>query len=1049
MKLVEQLERSFKKLKSSVYFDKTQLPQRTKLVEYESEHGFADRFRELADILSGSDAAWQEYTVQLLESIEVLTFPKSLQGDVSENPIVFNDANNKIKVSKVQNMMEADVEVQLLGVLWILTIGRLLDETGYEHSYGNRLKKNLLNKESEEVTFSPHLFRPYFQEYESWRDKGLKIAEDCMEDGKDVIVLTLDLTSFYYSIDFREDYFLEFYEQYKNQCGNQKSDIDNIVVERLNDLVYKVLWKYSEKLRNVNSAVIGKNVALPIGYLPSNILSNWYLEQFDSAVTSQVNARYYGRYVDDIIIVETVEKNSELFKRAKEHELTQVEVIDYLLCNCSASNQVPCDHKKRLFVREEIASEEENKGENGKACKGCEWKKKPPIVYAINTTLLHNNEKSKVKVQNQKVKVFYFKAGSSKALLSTFRNAINQNKSEFRFLPEDEAVLLHSNYSEIFDIQRESGASVNKFRELNNVSLNKFNLSKFLGKSARITQLIADAKEGAFEKDLLVLFDEEILIDFYIFWERILQTFILNEHFEQAELLIRKIVSACEKVEYIEDSKQENQCDQFLKDALYKHLYASVVRSLALVWGDEVNRFVEKICEIIPRNRKLVNFNSATITRDRYRYCQTYMVNKYAMPGLLQGVSFGAAIFSGVKSCNLSTYKDYTAQLKGTKLEKVNYKYFPYMISLPDIEMLLYLQNIYQCQCACDYSFSHQLEQCQKFYVKWNYPNVTKSHPYFFENIQESTMMSLEMLPETLSFENTHYFTKATTVEKSSFKIAIANVKMSEQTIENALKGELDRSFNRYRHLCKVINQAISEHADVLIMPEAYIPFEWLWLLSQRAASNNMAIITGVEHIVTEERVLNLTATILPYAVDDHIKSAHINLRNKVHYSPEETRLIYGYGQKIEKGEGYDLFCWNDLWFSVYCCFELASIQDRALFATYVDAIFAVEWNKDTNYYSSIIESLSRDLHCYCAQVNTSNYGDSRIVIPTNTILKDLIRTKGGENDTVLIAEINPVALREFQRKEYELQKEDKSFKPTPPNFNRDIVKGKINKTLL
>ena len=72
----------------------------------------------------------------------------------------------------------------------------------------------------------------------------------------------------------------------------------------------------------------------------------------------------------------------------------------------------------------------------------------------------------------------------------------------------------------------------------------------------------------------------------------------------------------------------------------------------------------------------------------------------------------------------------------------------------------------------------------------------------------------------------------------------------------------------------------------------------------------------------------------------------------------------------------YPLFIWNGIWFSVYCCYELADICDRALFKSYSDLMIAVEWNKDTNYYSNIIESLSRDMHCFCVQVNSSGYGD-------------------------------------------------------------------------
>lgn len=170
-----------------------------------------------------------------------------------------------------------------------------------------------------------------------------------------------------------------------------------------------------------------------------------------------------------------------------------------------------------------------------------------------------------------------------------------------------------------------------------------------------------------------------------------------------------------------------------------------------------------------------------------------------------------------------------------------------------------------------------------------------------------------------------------------------------------------------------------------------------------------MALVTGIEHIIvpTSEKesrgyVYNLTATILPYMHDEY-PFATISYHNKVEYSPEEKEQIEGHGYTFQNGSSYQLFCWKDVWFPVYCCFELASIQDRALFQSYADMVVAVEWNKDIPYFSNIVESLTRDLHCYCIQANSSDFGDSRVISPTKTEVKDIIRTKGGRNSSILM----------------------------------------------
>ena len=45
---------------------------------------------------------------------------------------------------------------------------------------------------------------------------------------------------------------------------------------------------------------------------------------------------------------------------------------------------------------------------------------------------------TKITLQAQKVKIFYFERGQSEALITCFREKISKNKSEFRNMPEDD-----------------------------------------------------------------------------------------------------------------------------------------------------------------------------------------------------------------------------------------------------------------------------------------------------------------------------------------------------------------------------------------------------------------------------------------------------------------------------------------------------------------------------------------------------------------------------------------------------------------------------------
>ena len=141
----------------------------------------------------------------------------------------------------------------------------------------------------------------------------------------------------------------------------------------------------------------------------------------------------------------------------------------------------------------------------------------------------------------------------------------------------------------------------------------------------------------------------------------------------------------------------------------------------------------------------------------------------------------------------------------------------------------------------------------------------------------------------------------------------------------------------------------------------------------------------------------------------------------------------------IPKVSLFNLFVWKGIYFSNYNCYELANIEHRALFKSKVDLLFASEYNNDVNYFSNIVETVSRDVHCYFVQANSSDFGDSRITAPKKTEEKDILRLKGGENNVVLLGKIDVKKLREFQKTRV-FGQDTNSFKNTPPDFNHDDI---------
>lgn len=1035
LSLEERIEIAYKKLKASVYFDKTQLPLRDRITTYE-DNTIKDKLEHMATILSAPEDEWEAYKTGIICSVAAFVFPKTL-APIPQDMVIFNSDSTPIKLEKPQYFIDLAVEGHILSVLWVLSVGMELDRNCeddcdgmYEHSYGNRLKKNLLNSESGDITYSPGLFEPYFSQYESWRDYGLERARERLNDKQDALILTLDFKSFYYSVDLRRKDFDEFLARLENPELWQK---------RVNDFVFEVICAYSKNLRKYCAGTelsLGNRNILPIGFLPSNILANWVLTPFDDAIIERWNPVYYGRYVDDVIIVDKVEKNSPLYKRAREksgeHRLTSEEIIRMFLLEQADTVGISKEAHPALNLVDEKTTDP---------------------VYRIDPAILASPD-CDIRVQNSKVKVFYFQSGATQALLNCFRTQIAQNASEFRLMPDLDDVLIGKNYSEIFHLK--NSESINKFRSVDGVEINKFALSKFFGKYRKVSGLINGKEENAFEKDLMLILDERALIENYGAWERILEILVVNDRLDLLEKLSLRIIKALARYEVTDDKVCTKEI--YSKEGLIRVLRSALCRVLALNWGEKTRRVLENINKGLADARENIacapavieDFQTSTMTQTRFAYCKTRMVNKYVIPLPVD------CILS-----SLSLDKEFSARLydlsETRKLmdvswaEKENdYRYYPYMLTPQELSFALLCTDIKND--VSSFNPEQQMNDLEKLFIHHNYPNVQDNDRKAYE------LEEVRTVHFPAGSLGGHFATRVGKSDGSDIKdklcVAIGNAALEVNNFKAALDHRPNRSYKRYRDFSKILDAAIQQKVDLLVLPESYLPMEWLPVVSRACANNQMALVTGIEHVVVptekfdgKERVYNLTATILPYE-HQRQKFAYIAYHNKVAYSPEEILQIEGHGSTYYEGKAYQLFYWHNIWFPVYCCYELASIHDRALFQSYADMIVAVEWNSDINYFSSIVESLCRDLHCYCIQANSSGLGDSRVLYPTKTEQRDIIKTKGGKNPCILAADIDINALREFQKLEYSLQKGDRTFKPTPPKFNRKILESKRDGTL-
>ena len=510
----------------------------------------------------------------------------------------------------------------------------------------------------------------------------------------------------------------------------------------------------------------------------------------------------------------------------------------------------------------------------------------------------------------------------------------------------------------------------------------------------------------------------------------------IYSYFDELKNFIEKVINSIQKIEFENIYIKNN-----IMTSLYRFVYSGLIRAYSLCFSEKLSAIIDDF--YIPEQYSLL---------PRDVFAEAYMITRMSDKSLcaiwpdliiqiykLREESDLPCICYNIEVIKNLVFKySENPNLSFERALDSDYPYYPYMVTMYDLAISCqYMQMLIPKNYSSIYSTINLLNQK---YIELNYRDYThSSHNVVIKKLEDSGQTAIKVTGKLLN----------------KIKVAISSIKMRDENFESIVKGSPDRSYKRYQEISSLVNTAIAQNADMLVMPEACLPMEWLGTLARTCAKNNLAAITGIEHFIADKKVYNLTAVILPFDSGSSRKCSQIIFHSKNHFAPNEKRLIAGYGlspmdyEGLEKKDvSYELYDWNDFWFTVYCCYELSSIKDRSIFQSLIDAVIAVEWNHDINYYSNILESLSRDMHCYCIQVNTSDYGDSRITQPSKTEKKDIIRTKGGDEPSILVGTIDLKSLRDFQIKKYELQREDNRFKPTPPQFDSSKVLKKINNTL-
>lgn len=431
--------------------------------------------------------------------------------------------------------------------------------------------------------------------------------------------------------------------------------------ESLHKAVFTIIKKYTEKLRE-NGVDCSENT-LPIGFLASSVLSNWCLEKFDQGILDFWNPAYYGRYVDDIIIVEKIEEGSWIYKKASEGALTKEFVIDYYLGGGRRKDS-SCFVKK---IQETIEDLNDSGGSN-------------KISYRVNTDFCLSDY-STFEFQSDKTRIIaLFSENNSTALISKFKQEIFENVSEFRLMPEIGEAFMQDDFSQFYKLDND--ATINKLRGIKGISMDKYELSKFLGKYRVVSSLVNDGSIKKFTHIIGKMFNDRELIENYILWERVFEIFITDKDYDGFIKFVRRISLAIEKLAVIPKGSDEEQTvnTSAVKHNLKRHMTATLNRVLSLLWGKTANKIITA----------LGNLKLCLSLR------QEYLSNKYVM-AVPNEVIKSPVEYKKDEDINFTDFSAGFAYLcgkDGNAYNSEHYKLLPYFRQAQDIASAMLLNSI-------------------------------------------------------------------------------------------------------------------------------------------------------------------------------------------------------------------------------------------------------------------------------------------------------------------------------------------------------------------
>ena len=931
------------------------------------------------------------------------------------------------------------VEMHVLSALWINLVGHKFDAALTKSAYGSRLRRYRPEPGSPEGTLGPYhteaigSFRPYFAPYRQWRERGLKAIREELEAERSVIAITMDLTSYYHRI---APAFMKekcFYDCAKIELTPWEMAFTTAFADTLVAWSDRALAKLVELGCKPEKADVPLVGGLPIGLSISRVVSNALLIGLDREIEQQLSPVYYGRYVDDIFIVLR----------------DPGDVVDFPQLQKFIAKRTSSFPPPRKGQEEEIYLV-------------------LPGAYQGETTLL---------LQQSKQKVFFLEGQGGLDLLDSIESQIRSVSSERRMMPNPDN-LESMAAAKVLAAAGQASEEADTLRRADGLSVRRLGWSVLLRAVETLSRDLRpddwkDERGKFYQFAFSHILRPDKIFDHLDYLPRLLSLAVALKDWPDAKRLFDAALASLTEVEkatekrFISVNGHDTALERGLqaewesvRDGVRKSAADAISRSLR--WGKRrggmqpLPKVALELCVAVGLQGTEEDLEGLSLAIREADWAKTAYKDHLRRDAIRQRKAISGEeqiatcydrledlsdfLQRSANNGDLSTFRVHPrAGRSATKGETISF--LPYLFPTRPYsteEVSLFLPH--------DCVFLGKDRDKKTPTGNWaRYVRAIRG-VWVWESLLEPAAQELgEADPNDINLA---------ILDGERHKpvlLGISSLLTSDDTWKAAASGRSDLSRSRYKRIEDVVNQAIkaSPRPTHLLLPELSLPERWLGTVTGLLRESGISLIAGLDYHIAESTIHSEAVLVL---ADDRLGfPAFVRVHQpKTLPAPGEDFLLqrdFGKHWTLFPGDrnAKPVYLHKGFAFGVLVCSELQNVQHRLNFQGAVDCMMVLSWNQDLETFSALVESASLDVHAYVALVNNRRFGDSRVRVPEKTNHKrDVCRLRGGENEHVVVVNLDIQKLREFQSRANRWPDKDDPFKPVPEGFKIHAYRNAI-----